>query len=60
MPERAMLTMSDENDVQVSISIVSHGQCSLVYSLLEDLGEYCDSRVEVILTINIPEELPLS
>lgn len=42
----------------ISISIVSHGQGQLVHELLRDLARYCMEQVEVILTLNLPEELP--
>lgn len=42
----------------ISVSIVSHGQAALVERLLGDLARYCrQSGVEVILTLNVPEEL---
>ena len=47
------------NSVQVSISVVSHGQIALVMQCLADLQRYCSPHIaEVLLTINIPEELP--
>lgn len=42
----------------VSISIVSHGQGSLVADLLQDLQSHCATPHEVILTLNVPETLP--
>ncbi len=42
----------------ITISIVSHGQGQLVHELLRDLARYCIGQVEVILTLNLPEELP--
>jgi len=43
----------------ISISIVSHDQGNLVGALLDDLALYGDpSRIEVILTKNVPERLP--
>lgn len=45
----------------VSISIVSHGQGNLAAMALSDLARIGDSaRVEVVLTLNIPEQLPFS
>ena len=45
----------------ISISIVSHGQGGLVREALIDLARYAESlQVEVILTRNIPEQLPFS
>jgi GT2 family glycosyltransferase len=46
-------------DNLVSISIVSHGQGALVHELLKDIGRFCKD-VEVLLTINVPEDLPLA
>lgn len=43
----------------VTISVVSHKQITLVAELLADVREYCKSEtVELILTLNLPEELP--
>lgn len=43
----------------LSISVVSHGQIDMVEHLLEDLEKYSNqSSFEVILTLNLPEELP--
>jgi len=44
----------------ISISIVSHRQARLVAQLLSDIEQYCRNQVEVILTLNVPEELPVS
>lgn len=44
----------------VTISIVSHRQFALVAELLADIEHYCKQDVaEVILTLNLPEDLPL-
>lgn len=43
-------------DRLVSISIVSHMQIQLVRELLQDIQSLCATTVEVILTINMPEE----
>lgn len=43
---------------KISISIVSHNQGVLIADLLSDLGMYCATPFEVILTINVPEVLP--
>ena len=43
----------------VSISVVSHGQGDLVGRVLADLARFSGvARIEVILTRNIPEQLP--
>ncbi len=45
----------------ISISVVSHGQGDLVSEALADLARFADFvRLEVILTRNIPEQLPFS
>lgn len=45
----------------VSISVVSHGQASMVADLLADLVPVAGSMgIEVLLTLNIPEALPFS
>lgn len=42
----------------ISISVVSHGQISLIENLLHDINEYCDgSSLELILTLNLEEKL---
>lgn len=43
----------------ISVSIVSHGHGDLVASLLSDLSECTGSRIEVLVTRNIPETLEL-
>ena len=45
----------------VTLSVVSHGQLELVSALLHDLHTYCNaSSFEVILTLNVPEILPMA
>jgi len=45
---------------RISISVVSHGQMALVFSLLQDLHRCCsDHPVELLLTLNIPEPQPI-
>lgn len=44
---------------KISISIVSHGQGGLVSQLLSDIAKCCGTHsVEVLLTINLPEQVP--
>jgi N-acetylglucosaminyl-diphospho-decaprenol L-rhamnosyltransferase len=45
--------------LNLSVSVVSHGQAALVSQLLEDLAAIGSSDFEVILTINVPEPLEL-
>jgi GT2 family glycosyltransferase len=43
----------------ISVSIVSHGQIKLVADILGDMLKYCEgSSFDVILTLNVPEDLP--
>lgn len=43
----------------LSVSVVSHSQGRLVANLLSDIESYCKgSDIEVILTLNLPEDLP--
>jgi N-acetylglucosaminyl-diphospho-decaprenol L-rhamnosyltransferase len=43
----------------VTVSIVSHGHLALVRLLLNDLQQYCADVIEVIVTLNIPENTQL-
>jgi len=46
---------------EISLSVVSHGQIQLVAALLQDLATHCrETSLDVILTLNVPEELPAS
>ncbi len=42
---------------RITVSIVSHGQGALVIDLLRDLERFCQADIEVILTLNFPEDL---
>lgn len=48
------------SDIDISLSVVSHGQMPLVEKLLADLSQHCTGeRMELILTLNVPgEDLP--
>lgn len=47
--------------VDISISVVSHLQIQLIAKLLADINSYCNaSKVEVILTLNLAEEIPFN
>jgi N-acetylglucosaminyl-diphospho-decaprenol L-rhamnosyltransferase len=47
------------NRAALSLSVVSHGQVSLVREFLDDLEKQCRvEALEVLLTINVPEPLP--
>ena len=41
---------------QITLSIVSHGQASLIRTLLADLAELPHQNFEVLITINLPED----
>ena len=46
---------------QIIVSVVSHGHGQLVPDLLQDIGCLCDhSRLGVVVTLNIPERLPIA
>ncbi|MHB8453182.1 MAG: glycosyltransferase [Acidiferrobacterales bacterium] len=45
-------------ECQITISVVSHGQGSLVKALLDDLNKYSSQQIEMILTVNLEENLP--
>ena len=44
----------------LSISIVSHGQGTLVAALLADIVAHGYAPIEVLLTVNVPEPLPFN
>ena len=49
------------NPPSITLSVVSHGQINLVIALLRDLASKCtETQLDVILTLNVPEELPAS
>ncbi len=43
-------------NVQIALSIVSHGQVGLIRSLLADLAALSNQNFEVIITVNVPED----
>ena len=50
---------AQDGAARVSISVVSHGQGALVKDVLSDLARFAtQANFEVILTVNIPEQLP--
>lgn len=58
-PRCASASLCSKEAESLVISIVSHGHGKLVQSILEELTRYCASSVtRVILTLNIPEEVP--
>ncbi len=47
--------------MDISISVISHGQIAWVAELLQDLEKHCsDSRFELILTLNLDETIPFA
>ncbi len=53
--------MDAEPENQNVVSVVSHGHGQLVVNLLQDIQSLCDhSTLRVIVTVNIPERLPLA
>ena len=52
MQERSLFT---EKTGLVTVSIVSHGHGAMVLPLLHDISVHCGSRINVIVTLNIPE-----
>lgn len=44
------------HSAQITLSIVSHGQSSLIRSLLTDLAKQAFDNFEVLITINLPED----
>mgnify|MGYP000966953959 FL=1 len=46
---------------EITLSVVSHGLIQLLAALLQDLATHCrETSLDVILTLNVPEELPAS
>jgi GT2 family glycosyltransferase len=46
---------------EITLSVVSHGQISMIMELLQDVAKNClQTALEVILTLNVPEDLPAS
>ena len=52
--------MNPGSGLPVSISLVSHGHGRLLAELLADLDLISSTSFEVLLTLNIPEELPFT
>lgn len=47
--------------VRITLSVVSHGQIPMIAALLQDIAKNCQqTALEVILTLNVPEDLPVS
>jgi len=41
----------------VTVSVVSHGQAGLAARVLQDLARRCSMPLDIILTLNVPEEI---
>lgn len=53
--------MKQRDATLISVSVVSHGQMTVVKNLLDDLGRFCsDTPFEVILTLNTDERVAFS
>ena len=53
--------MDADRRKEIVVSVVSHGHGQLVANLLQDIQSLCDhSTLLVIVTVNIPEQLPLA
>lgn len=53
-----METIVDMNSVNITISVVSHGQMDLITLLMRDVQMHCQGlRLELILTLNIGESI---
>lgn len=56
-----MEKIASRSTIDISISVVSHLQMDLVAQMMQDIEGYCrDSRLELILTLNLDENLPFS
>lgn len=56
MQEEKNLMLKDSKKYKFCFSIVSHGQANLVHLLLNDIRTLELSDIEIIITINIPED----
>lgn len=53
--------MDADRRKQIVVPVVSHGHGQLVVNLLQDIQSLCGhSTLRVIVTVNIPEQLPLA
>lgn len=53
--------ITSTNEVDISISVISHKQAALIKNLLNDIEDYClNLLIEVIITINTNEDIPFS
>lgn len=48
--------MNNFNGSRICLSIVSHGQASMIYELLSDLARLPLQNFEVLVTVNVPED----
>lgn len=47
--------------LSISVSVVSHGQMSLIKDLLQDIKSHCNGHIaELLLTINVEEPMPVA
>lgn len=45
---------------QVALSVVSHAQNALVLELVADLERHCQGQVELLITENVPDPVPIA
>ncbi|MBX3650336.1 MAG: glycosyltransferase family 2 protein [Burkholderiales bacterium] len=60
MPDNTNTLPDGADRGKITLSVVSHGQSRLLAPLLKDLARHCGDTVEVILTLNLPETLPVN
>ena len=51
--------VENRNEERIALSVVSHGQNALVLQLIGDLERHCAGQVELLVTENIPDALPI-
>jgi GT2 family glycosyltransferase len=45
---------------KISVSIVVHQQAALAFNFLKDLNSLCDTQLEALVTVNVPETIPFA
>lgn len=53
-------TVKSAMSSRITVSVVSHGQGDLVHQVLQDLQRLAHPGLDVLLTVNIPENLPFT
>ena len=44
----------------ISVSIICHQQARIAYKLLQNLNDFCDAPLEILLTLNVSEKIPFA